>query len=239
MLFRSLLPDHGHLMHLYVIRQPEMDAVYHLHPSRLDEGHLAMTLPTMPPGKYKLYADIVHANGFPETLTANLTVPPGLAPSPLAAEDASALPPALSAGMLGAEYKLPHSHAARVKSGDKGRHGPGWHKSTGPIDITHHLRHRLAHIRAFVEFYFEDRSALNTPGLYILYPRNVEEMILIIGGDKTFHLLRRQPPIRLGDIHGRQPQLWENIYFGMADGKPGEKDDGQDGDQHRDGMTQR
>jgi len=106
----DLLPDHGHLMHLYVIRQPEMDAVYHLHPSRLDEGHLAMTLPTMPPGKYKLYADIVHANGFPETLTASLTVPPGLAPSPLAAEDASALPPALSSGMLGTEYKLPDGY---------------------------------------------------------------------------------------------------------------------------------
>ena len=97
-------------MHLYAIRQPEMDAVFHLHPSRIDEGHLAMTLPTMPPGKYKLYADIVHASGFPETLTADLTVPAGLAPSPLAAEDASALPLALSAGMLGTEYKLPDGY---------------------------------------------------------------------------------------------------------------------------------
>jgi hypothetical protein len=66
-----------------------------------------MTLPSMPPGTYKLYADIVHANGFPETLSANLTVPPGLAPAPLAAEDASAQPPALSQGELGTTYQLP------------------------------------------------------------------------------------------------------------------------------------
>ena len=28
----------------------------------------------MPAGEYKLYGDVVHANGFPETLMANLTV---------------------------------------------------------------------------------------------------------------------------------------------------------------------
>jgi hypothetical protein len=28
----DFLPDHGHLMHLYAIRQPEMDVVFHLHP---------------------------------------------------------------------------------------------------------------------------------------------------------------------------------------------------------------
>ncbi len=106
----DLLPDHGHVMHLYAIRQPGMDAVFHLHPKLLASGDLQMTLPAMPPGTYRLYADIVHHNGFPETLSADLTVPEGMTPAPLAAEDASAAPPALSQGELGAAYKLPDGY---------------------------------------------------------------------------------------------------------------------------------
>jgi hypothetical protein len=65
----------------------------------------------MPPGAYRLYADVVHANGFPETLTADLIVPSDLAPAPLASEDASATPPALSEGELGTTYKLPDGYS--------------------------------------------------------------------------------------------------------------------------------
>jgi hypothetical protein len=106
----DLLPDHGHLMHLYAIRQPEMDAVFHLHPALVSAGNLRMTLPAMPPGNYRLYADIVHANGFPETLSANLTIPADVPPAPLAAEDASGAPPPLSQGLLGTIYKLPDGY---------------------------------------------------------------------------------------------------------------------------------
>jgi hypothetical protein len=106
----DLLPDHGHVMHLYAIREPGMDAAFHLHPAMVSAGDLRMTLPSMPPGTYRLYADIVHANGFPETLTADLVVPANLPPAPLAAEDASASPPAVSQGELGAAYKLPDGY---------------------------------------------------------------------------------------------------------------------------------
>jgi hypothetical protein len=106
----DLLPDHGHLMHLYAIRQPGMDAVFHLHPKQVLAGDLRMTLPSMPAGTYKLYADIVHANGFPETLTAELVVPSDMQGQPLASEDASAMPPPLSQGELGTTYKLPDGY---------------------------------------------------------------------------------------------------------------------------------
>jgi hypothetical protein len=106
----DLLLDHGKIMHLYAIRQPEMDAAFHLHPAAVSESGLRATLPAMPPGTYKLYADIVFRSGFPETLTSTITIPLGASSAPLAADDASALPPPLSQGELGDSYKLPDGY---------------------------------------------------------------------------------------------------------------------------------
>jgi len=105
-----LLLDHGKPMHLYAIRWPEMDAVYHLHPATTGKFGLSETLPNMPPGEYRLYADVVYLSGFAETMIAALHVPPGMSSAPLAADDASAAPPPLSAGELGAAYKLPDGY---------------------------------------------------------------------------------------------------------------------------------
>lgn len=106
----ALILDHGKIIHLYVIRQPEMDAAYHLHPEFDGHKDFRMALPEMPPGDYLLYGDIVHANGFPETLVATLNVPAGMPGTPLAYDDASALPPPLSRGQLGTSYKLPDGY---------------------------------------------------------------------------------------------------------------------------------
>ena len=107
---RDFLPDHGHLMHLYAIRQPEMDAVFHLHPELAGAGDFRMSLPTMPAGDYTLYGDIVHANGFPETLVAKVNVPADKPAQPLGPDDAEALPQPISKGELGASYRLPDGY---------------------------------------------------------------------------------------------------------------------------------
>ncbi|AFL87440.1 hypothetical protein Terro_1121 [Terriglobus roseus DSM 18391] len=107
----DLLPDHGHLMHLYAIREPEMDAVYHLHPSLVAPGELRMYLPAMPPGRYRLFGDIVHRSGLPETLTSTLEIPQGFTGGKLAPEDASAAPPEISAGEMGSVDKLPDGYS--------------------------------------------------------------------------------------------------------------------------------
>ena len=106
----DFLPDHGHLMHLYVIRWPEMDAAFHLHPAPVRPGELRSVLPAMPPGLYRLYGDVVHRSGFPETLTGTLVVPPGTSHAQLDQEDASALPAPLSKGDLGTRYALPDGY---------------------------------------------------------------------------------------------------------------------------------
>ncbi|HXB62527.1 MAG TPA: hypothetical protein VNU94_06720 [Acidobacteriaceae bacterium] len=106
----DFLPDHNHLMHLYMIREPEMDAVFHVHPDLVAQGDFRMHLPNMPAGEYKLYGDVVHANGFPETLLATINVPAGMVGSVPGPDDAAAFPAPLSAGMLGSSYPLPDGY---------------------------------------------------------------------------------------------------------------------------------
>ena len=74
-----LMPDHGHLMHLFLIRMPQMDRFYHLHPAVIpppaDEGGFVAELPPIVAGRYQVFADIVRASGFPDTLIAETYIP--------------------------------------------------------------------------------------------------------------------------------------------------------------------
>ncbi|HEY7388867.1 MAG TPA: hypothetical protein VH640_10180 [Bryobacteraceae bacterium] len=107
----DLLPDHGHLMHLYVIRVPEMDLVWHLHPRQTGDASYTQNLPSMPAGRYALFADIVHATGFPETPTTEIELP-AIAGQPLEGDDAAGevTPPVSAAGEpavpLSAGYRM-------------------------------------------------------------------------------------------------------------------------------------
>jgi hypothetical protein len=87
--------DHEHLMHLYLIRQPGMDVVYHLHPDQIAPAEFQLALPSIPAGTYSLYADVVHATGFPETLVARIVMP-NIDGRLLAGDDATGLAPLLN-----------------------------------------------------------------------------------------------------------------------------------------------
>jgi hypothetical protein len=71
----TLIPDHGHLMHAFLIRVPAMDRFYHLHPEQANDGSFVLKLPAIPPGKYKIFADIVRGTGFPETMVSEIDLP--------------------------------------------------------------------------------------------------------------------------------------------------------------------
>ncbi|HEY2012799.1 MAG TPA: hypothetical protein VGH38_04825 [Bryobacteraceae bacterium] len=91
----ELIPDHGHLMHLFLIRTPALDRMYHLHPTRGDDQAFRQQLPPLPAGHYQIYADIVRASGFPDTMTAEIDLPdvPG---KPLEGDDSAASAPPLA-----------------------------------------------------------------------------------------------------------------------------------------------
>jgi hypothetical protein len=72
---KDVIPDHNHLMHLFLISTPGMDRMWHLHPERAESGAFVDDLPTMLAGHYVVFADIVDKRGFPWTLVGQIDLP--------------------------------------------------------------------------------------------------------------------------------------------------------------------
>lgn len=71
----GLVPDHGKLMHVFMVREPKLDVLAHLHPVRREHRLFEIALPPVPAGTYRLYADVTHETGLSQTFTATATVP--------------------------------------------------------------------------------------------------------------------------------------------------------------------
>jgi len=71
----KLLPDHGHPMHLFLIRMPAFDRFWHLHPVRTEDGDFEVNLPPLDAGRYQVFADVVDESGFPWTLLGTVDLP--------------------------------------------------------------------------------------------------------------------------------------------------------------------
>ena len=70
-----LVPDHGKLMHMFLVREPGLDAFAHLHPVRRASRQFDVMLPPLPAGSYRAYADVTHESGFSQTLTTTVEIP--------------------------------------------------------------------------------------------------------------------------------------------------------------------
>lgn len=65
-----LMPDHGKLMHLFVIDSASMTSFAHLHPIQNASSQFLTAVPPLPPGSYRLYADVTTETGQTHTLTS-------------------------------------------------------------------------------------------------------------------------------------------------------------------------
>jgi hypothetical protein len=117
----ELIPDHGHLMHLFLVRTPQMDRFYHLHPERTESEVFAQQLPALPAGHYQVFADIVRASGFPDTMTAEIDIP-DLPGQPMTGDDCEATGPALPGS-------LQSSNASELADGGR----MVWERGSMPI----------------------------------------------------------------------------------------------------------
>jgi len=69
-----LIPDHGKLMHLFLVRELDLKIFAHLHPRQSDKKRFETLLPPLPSGNYRIYGDVTHENGFAETLTGSVSI---------------------------------------------------------------------------------------------------------------------------------------------------------------------
>ena len=84
-----LIPDHGHVVHLFLVREQDLGGFAHLHPLPRDSATFEASLPPLPAGRYRVYADIVHESGFAQTLVATAEIgSPAPAWHPSDADDA-------------------------------------------------------------------------------------------------------------------------------------------------------
>ncbi|HZP47327.1 MAG TPA: hypothetical protein VFB07_02250 [Vicinamibacterales bacterium] len=77
--YNALIPDHGKLMHLFLVRDADLAALAHLHPVARTPEALAFDadLPPLPPGRYRVYGDIVHESGYAQTLVSAVDITDG------------------------------------------------------------------------------------------------------------------------------------------------------------------
>src|ERR1700686_1756223 len=84
----DVIPYIGHLIHLFLLRVPELDAMWHLHPDPMEGCAFSVNLPDMPAGRYQVFADLVDPRGYPWTLVGSIDLPQ-IAGKPLAGDDST------------------------------------------------------------------------------------------------------------------------------------------------------
>ncbi len=89
----DLRPDHGHLMHLFLVRETGWDYFLHLHPERDANGFFSHNLPDLPVGHYRIFADVVNGSGLAVTMVGQTELPQ-VTGSPLVGDDSAVRAPA-------------------------------------------------------------------------------------------------------------------------------------------------
>jgi hypothetical protein len=145
----KLIPDHGHLMHLFLIRTPQMDRFYHLHPELSgglqlkDSNVFSIDLPEIDAGHYQVFADIVRESGFPDTMVAEIDLP-NISGAPLTGDNSE-----VTTHPLPNEASLSTSNTDVTEKGDVDTLADGyrmvWERGPIPLSANHFiwLRFRL------------------------------------------------------------------------------------------------
>ncbi len=74
-IYSPVAPDHGKMMHLFLVKLPTMDEFAHLHPAQSDSLVFTSEVPALSAGRYRVFGDIVLENGLSLTVTNTVDLP--------------------------------------------------------------------------------------------------------------------------------------------------------------------
>ena len=147
--WEALVPDHGKLMHLFLVREPELNVFTHLHPVRVRARSFSLELPPLPAGEYQLYGDITYENGLSQTLVARVQLPQPTGET--------LAPPPLMTNALGEVYcGTPTVLANQVSGRDM---DDSWHMDSGAKEVALG-QGRVARMMGGYNLLFENESAV-------------------------------------------------------------------------------
>jgi hypothetical protein len=75
-IYSPVAPDHGKMMHLFLVSSTGMQALAHLHPVQTDSLIFTTEVPSVAAGPYLLFGDIMLENGLSLTVTRRIEIPP-------------------------------------------------------------------------------------------------------------------------------------------------------------------
>ncbi len=90
-----IMPDHGKLMHLFLIRADDESAMAHLHPLRVSPDSFVTRLPSLAEGRYLLFGDLLFQSGAQRTLVDTIDLPV----APVVVGESGVRPSSASAGV--------------------------------------------------------------------------------------------------------------------------------------------
>ncbi len=93
-----LIPDHGKLMHLFLIEAGAHGAIAHLHPVRNDVSTFTTPVAGIPSGTYWVFADVVRESGYAVSMADTVTVPTGASKPNVDGDDAWTTAPVIVKG---------------------------------------------------------------------------------------------------------------------------------------------
>lgn len=71
----KLVPDHGKLLHLFLVDKADHRSFAHIHPVRQGNTLFSVALPPLPAGQYELFCDLTLESGFSSTATNIIQLP--------------------------------------------------------------------------------------------------------------------------------------------------------------------